>query len=311
MSTYSVTYVKQFVDCVVNEHLKPYILNCQAIEQVESWMEDNASKEQYRRELAFLALENILKNEQVVMNYAGNLHPETLRQAEELAESLGAAGKLPELCCPQEFAMNKYAMCVSAFILGQYAYGDLVRPRDGGVFLDCGALYGDTAIWAVWMGAGRVYSFEPNPEAMPYLVANTANHGRGRIVTLPFGVGASNSRMSLSINPSSPGSTRVIDAGGEGDVQIVALDDWCVENDVKPDFIKMDIEGSEIDAIKGAAKTIMTRRPDLAICLYHYLSDMWEIPVVLKTLVPEYKFWCRKNYPNRYEFVLYASVGKQ
>jgi hypothetical protein len=116
--------------------------------------------------------------------------------------------------------------------------------------------------------------------------------------------------MGLSVNSSNPGATCVVNAvDGANTIPIITLDDWCAENEVKPDFIKMDIEGSEIDAILGAVKTIVAYRPDLAICLYHRLSDMWEIPVLLKNLVPEYKFWCRKNAPNRCEFVLYASIG--
>jgi hypothetical protein len=114
--------------------------------------------------------------------------------------------------------------------------------------------------------------------------------------------------MGMTSDMNDIGSARLVEATeGGNSVPVVALDDWCRENSVKPDFIKMDIEGAEPDAIQGASEVIRAYRPRLAICLYHRLSDMWVIPNMLKTLVPEYRFWCRKNAPYA-EFVLYASV---
>jgi hypothetical protein len=74
-----------------------------------------------------------------------------------------------------------------------------------------------------------------------------------------------------------------------------------------PDFIKMDLEGHEILALAGARETIKACRPKLAIALYHKLEDYWDLPLMLKQLVPEYHFWCRKNAPAA-EFVLYATA---
>jgi hypothetical protein len=101
------------------------------------------------------------------------------------------------------------------------------------------------------------------------------------------------------------GTRLVEDANGA--VTVAALDDWCRENAVKPDFIKMDVEGAEVGALRGARSVITSCKPRLAVCLYHRLSDMWEIPLLLREMVPEYRFCCRKNAPF-VEFVLYASV---
>jgi hypothetical protein len=88
---------------------------------------------------------------------------------------------------------------------------------------------------------------------------------------------------------------------------VTALDDWCRDNAVRPDFIKRDVEGAEVDALRGARHVITAYTPRLAVCLYHRLSDMWGIPPLLREMVPEYRFRCRKNAPF-VEFVLYASV---
>ena len=53
----------------------------------------------------------------------------------------------------------------------------------------------------------------------------------------------------------------------------------------------MDIEGSEMKALKGAEKLIRERKPNLAICVYHKPNDIVDIPLYLKSLVPEYKIY--------------------
>jgi hypothetical protein len=103
------------------------------------------------------------------------------------------------------------------------------------------------------------------------------------------------------------GGTRLEENEQGSQAQIITLDEWCRKNSVKPDFIKMDLEGMEIAALKGAQNIIKEFKPRLAVCLYHRLQDMWEIPILLKRIEPKYKFYCRKNSPY-VEFVLYASI---
>lgn len=130
---------------------------------------------------------------------------------------------------------------------------------------------------------------------------------------VPFGLGAAPGRLSLVLPPDRGlDSIQLVASGNEDElndsnsVPVVALDDWCRENAVKPDFIKMDLEGGEVDAINGARGIIAEYKPRLAICLYHRLSDMWVIPRLIKEIVPEYRFWCRKV--EKHDFILYADV---
>jgi len=91
------------------------------------------------------------------------------------------------------------------------------------------------------------------------------------------------------------------------DVNLMQADSLDSILDNKPvTFIKMDIEGSEKEAIQGASNIIKTQRPKLAICIYHYMSDLWEIPLLLHEIVPEYKFYIRHHSYGFYETVLYA-----
>lgn len=70
----------------------------------------------------------------------------------------------------------------------------------------------------------------------------------------------------------------------------------------------MDIEGSELQALKGAKQTLSKQGPTLAISVYHNLKDLWEIPTLIKSFNPRYRFWIRNytGYPS--ETILYAAV---
>jgi FkbM family methyltransferase len=72
-------------------------------------------------------------------------------------------------------------------------------------------------------------------------------------------------------------------------------------------MIKMDIEGSEMRALRGAKHTIASDRPALAICVYHRKSDLITIPQYIKGLAPDYKFYFRLHSPNITEAVLYVA----
>ena len=70
----------------------------------------------------------------------------------------------------------------------------------------------------------------------------------------------------------------------------------------------MDIEGAELETIKGAETIIKTLKPKLAICIYHRPMDFYLIPLMLKQMVPEYKFKIRQHLVGFNELVLYACV---
>ena len=86
-------------------------------------------------------------------------------------------------------------------------------------------------------------------------------------------------------------------------IDVVRMDDYI---DDKVTFIKMDIEGSEANALLGAERIIRTYKPKLAISVYHRKDDMWVIPNIILQFNPDYKFYLR-NYTFHFgESVLYA-----
>ena len=68
----------------------------------------------------------------------------------------------------------------------------------------------------------------------------------------------------------------------------------------------MDIEGAEIDAIKGGIHTIKNCKPMLMISLYHKPEDLIEIPLLLNEICKEYNFFIRYHAYNGFDIVLYA-----
>ena len=306
MSVYAVERIRQIMDCHVNQALAPLVVNTEAAERVESWFEDEASRHAYRRELAFMVLRGLLRDVGATVNLVGNVKlPDWERTLARVAE-LCASGGLPELDYPPSADWVVPWMYASTYILGQYAHGEEVRP--GGVFLDCGACCGETAVWALGAGAQQVYAFEPNPAAFVYLARNAEKFGGGRILPVPRGLGGAPALMSMRTEDGNIGGTRFDPDATEGPgAPIITLDGWRRENRVRPDFIKMDLEGWEMAALRGGRAIIAECRPRLAVCLYHSLFDMWTIPHLLKELCPSYRFWCRKNAPFT-EFVLYAAT---
>ena len=95
-----------------------------------------------------------------------------------------------------------------------------------------------------------------------------------------------------------------MDSGGIT-IQVDSIDDIVKNNRV--DFIKMDIEGAELNALKGAAKTIVRDHPILAVCVYHKREDLLEIPNYIHSLYEGYKFYIRAyGGPYSIEIVLFC-----
>lgn len=68
----------------------------------------------------------------------------------------------------------------------------------------------------------------------------------------------------------------------------------------------MDIEGAELKALEGYQNILKAHKPKLAISIYHNFNDLWEIPLYIKKIVPEYKIYIRHHTNDFYETMCYA-----
>lgn len=84
--------------------------------------------------------------------------------------------------------------------------------------------------------------------------------------------------------------------------------DWLVSEErlEKVDFIKLDLEGAEPQAIAGMSRTLQSFRPQLAISIYHSINHFWEIPIYLMEHCINYAFFIRSYSSQMHETILYA-----
>ncbi len=187
----------------------------------------------------------------------------------------------------------------------QYFPEGIIGLTEREVFVDGGAYSGDTLLAFIRKADNKYskcYAFEPEPANAAKLRA-LAGRQQWRGVRV-IGKGLWSKADALSFYASQDPSAAAISKTGSASVEVEALDNAA------PDatFIKLDIEGAELEALKGAAETIKRNRPKLAVCLYHKPGDLFEIPLFLKSLVPEYRFYLRQHQPVACELVLYAVI---
>lgn len=73
------------------------------------------------------------------------------------------------------------------------------------------------------------------------------------------------------------------------------------------DYIKMDVEGAERETLLGCRQTIAAWKPQLSVAAYHRTGDLWELPLLVKELCPEYRLYLRRHkYVPAWEILLYA-----
>jgi len=170
--------------------------------------------------------------------------------------------------------------------------------------VDVGGYDGETSLaftrWAPQYE--HIYLFEPMAElrarCQQKLPASTCD-------IYPYGVWSSSGERFFSGTEENSNCSDEVNAQQEGAaVQVVALDDLLADKRVT--FIKMDIEGSEIEALRGAKRIISEQKPKLAISVYHCRDDIWEIPKLILDYNPDYKFYLRIYSFTGNDTVLYA-----
>lgn len=169
------------------------------------------------------------------------------------------------------------------------------------IIVDCGAFNGDTAkrFYAEIPGC-IVICLEPDDKNYQKLV----KLGLNGMKAYQYGAWSQDTVLSFSDEGGGTSSGAVTNSGN---IQIEARALDHLPECQSATYIKMDIEGAELEALKGAENIIKNNKPKLAICLYHQPQDFFEIPLYIKTLNPDYKIYIHHH--NVYcamETVLYA-----
>ena len=192
---------------------------------------------------------------------------------------------------------------IHTFLLEQYRHPDIqqANPREGDIAVDGGAFTGDTALWlAEQVGAeGRVLAFEPDPDSRSVLDRNLRDnpeHGR-RIEVRAQALW--DVEADVELTPQWAATT--VEGNERGDVRGVALDSL---GDV--DFVKLDVEGAELRAIRGAEELIRRRPPRFAVAVYHRPEDVIAIPRELDRIEPSYRFALTHRSLHQFDTMLFA-----
>lgn len=189
----------------------------------------------------------------------------------------------------------------------QYFDHELPRWSEPVSFIDCGSFTGDTLrdLADNYETIAEVVAFEPDRENFGKLVSrvrDTSSLQECQSILYPCAVWSETTTLSFSADNS---TSSAIISQGEVRVQCVALDDALPS--FRPTLIKMDIEGAELHALKGARRMIEAHRPGLAISVYHAPDHLWEIALLIESWGLNYRFYLSCYCYAGFDVVLYAT----
>jgi FkbM family methyltransferase len=183
---------------------------------------------------------------------------------------------------------------------------DLTTPRNDEVFVDCGSFDGESlnSFATHWNRKFRhAFAFEADPANRAALASNIEAMGLAeRATIMPYVVGNLNGAVSFACGGTV--ASHVSSNGGAPTLAARRLDD--LEWPIPPTYIKMDIEGAEPEALRGAQQLLRRYHPILAICTYHRSEHLWQIPNLIHSISPEYRIFLRRYAEECWEGVCYA-----
>lgn len=185
----------------------------------------------------------------------------------------------------------------------ELVYSQWIPLGEGERIVDLGAYDGDTVTEFVKASKGRyahILAVEPDEKNFKKLKNNTREYPRVECLNL----GAWREKGVLHFEKKAGRNSRL---SGEGvEIPVDAVDHFA-QGPVT--LLKMDIEGSESEAIRGAEQTIRRDRPRLYLCAYHRNEDMFRLPLQIHSICPDYRFYfCHHPYLPAWESNFYGVI---
>ena len=184
------------------------------------------------------------------------------------------------------------------------------------IYVDAGAYVGDSVERFIWTHYGvfeRVIAFEPGPRQFAALKTRSQ-----RLVTewavddsqIELVQAALGDFSGVACAGSQNGELTSLAVGsGSEKIRMIKLDDHLGGRRIT--FLKADVEGMELLLLRGAADSIRKYRPKLAICVYHYPTDILELSSYIESVAPTYQFALRHHSPQFLETVMYAWAARE
>jgi FkbM family methyltransferase len=221
--------------------------------------------------------------------------PLSQRNKEEIRKTLLALGMTESriyYCHPQQYGK-------------QYFGPSFMSPVSNEVYIDGGCYDGETILdfYEFAGGEGTVYGFEPDPDCYVRTKDVLRKNNKRNVTLIQKGLFDGAEILPFDRTYMSMAGSK-ISSGGKDRIETATIDETVPG---KVTLIKMDIEGAELAALKGARNTIARYRPRLAICIYHKRQDVVEIPWYILSLHADYRLYIRHHSPRLgLETVLYA-----
>jgi FkbM family methyltransferase len=170
--------------------------------------------------------------------------------------------------------------------------------HSGDIVLDCGANVGVYTREALAAGARQVVAIELAPENLECLRRNFSSEvAAGRVIIYPKGVWDKDDTLTLNVDPGNSAADSVVmhpeKAVAGPQVPLTTIDKLVDELKLaRVDYIKMDIEGAERNALEGARRTLERYHPRMALSAYHRADDPAVIPAAVRAAWPGYRMEC-------------------
>lgn len=165
-----------------------------------------------------------------------------------------------------------------------------VKIRQGDIVIDAGSCEGFFVRYALDRGAGKIVAFEPHPRLSEGLRQTYETEiGRGRVEIVPFAISNVNCESNLD-----DGREFVCEASinvkGKNRIEVVTLDSFLMASGLERiDFVKMDIEGQEMNAVRGMFGILKRFKPRLAIAVYHGYDNARQVKELILAACSDYK----------------------
>lgn len=267
---------------------------CKEIEKLCGFCDHDISKQKE----GFLGF-SVISPEELLANYKNEVIViGTNFFAKEIKEELRKGG------VPDEYILyiGNYVRISSP---RQYFEEPFLEYDKDEVFVDAGAydLFSTRRLSEICSGnLKKSYAFEPDQVNFARCKEIMEKKNLSYVKLLPYGTWDSEKTLHFSQAGNVSSS---ISENGNIVIQTRTIDS-SVDRGERVTFIKMDVEGAELKSLMGAHDTIRRNRPKLAICIYHKDEDMVQIPLYIKSLVPDYRLYVRHYSNNASETVLYA-----
>lgn len=190
-------------------------------------------------------------------------------------------------------------------------YLDYLNMEAIGHGLDGGVFDGFTSLQFIRLfpRLERMYGFDIFPEFLSRSAHGASVLASGRFFAVHAALSDKEGEVLVSRDPGHGSASRIAtgdDAGETHPVAATRIDTFRATLPHALDFIKLDLEGADFAALRGAMKTIEVDRPQLAISIYHSKQDVVDIPAYLMERLSGYRFYLGHYSSELTETVLYA-----